>query len=88
MITIKPDNWKISEIAGLIAIYIILIVNAFVFKDSIVAVLSAFFGVTYTMLAGKGNPKCYLFGVSGSGLYSWLSMTNALWGNLCLYMLY
>ena len=40
------------------------------------------------MLAGKGNPKCYLFGLAGSGLYGWLSFANLLWGNLCLYLLY
>ncbi len=88
MITIKPDNWKISEFAGLIIIYAILAVNALVLKDSSIAVLSAFFGITYTMLAGKGSPKCYIFGLAGSCLYSWLSLTNALWGNLFLYMLY
>lgn len=88
MATIKPDNWKISEIAALITVYAILIINAVVLKDRTVAVFSAFFGITYTMLAGKGNPKCYLFGIAGSGLYGWLALTNALWGNLALYMLY
>ena len=88
MLRIKPNNWKNCEVIGLAAVYVILILNALVFKDSIVAVFSAFFGITYTMLAGKGNPKCYLFGIAGSGLYGWLSFVNALWGNLCLYLLY
>ena len=88
MLRIKPDNWKNCEVIGLAAVYVILILNALIFKDSIVAVFSAFFGITYTMLAGKGNPKCYLFGIAGSGLYGWLSFVNALWGNLCLYLLY
>ena len=88
MRSIKPDNWKTSEFALLCFVYLILLVNALVLKDSLVAVLSAFFGITYTMLAGKGSPKCYLFGLAGSGLYAWLALTNALWGNLCLYFLY
>ena len=88
MRSIKPDNWKYGEVIGLGLIYTILILNALLFKDGLVAVFSAFFGITYTMLAGKGNPNCYLFGLAGSGLYGWLAMTNALWGNLCLYFLY
>lgn len=88
MRSIKLENWKTGEIFLLCLTYLILIVNAIVFKDSYVAVFSAFFGVTYTMLAGKGNPKCYIFGLSGSVLYAWLALVNSLWGNLCLYMLY
>ncbi len=86
--SIKPENWKYGEVIGIGFVYLVLILNTFLFKDSLVAVLSAFFGVTYTMLAGKGNPNCYLFGIAGSGLYSWLALTNGLWGNLCLYLLY
>ena len=52
-------------------IYLILIVCAVIFKDSPAAVISAVFGITYTFLAGKGNPICYLFGVTGSGFYSY-----------------
>ena len=87
MTTVKPDNWKYSEFAGLILVYGILALNLLVLKDAAVAVISAFFGITYTMLAGKGSPKCYIFGVAGSGLYAWLSFANALWGNLALYLL-
>ena len=88
MRSIKPDNWKNYEYIGICLVYFILIMNALIFKDSLIAVFSAFFGITYTMLAGKGNPRCYLFGLAGSVLYSWLALTNALWGNLCLYFLY
>jgi len=88
MKSIKPNNWESYEIFALGLIYFVLILNIVIFKDDLVAVLSAFFGITYTMLAGKGNPKCYLFGLAGSGLYSWLAFSNSLWGNLGLYMLY
>jgi len=88
MISIKLENWKASEYAGLTIIYLILILNTCLFQDNPIAVLSAFFGITYTMFAGKGNPKCYIFGLAGSVLYSWLALKNALWGNLCLYFMY
>ena len=65
-----------------------LIVNAIIKHDSIQAFISAFCGITYTALAGKGLPVCYLFGVCGSGFYGFISFQNALWGNLILYVCY
>ena len=82
----KP--WKRYEKFGLGIIYLILLCNLIILKDSPIAVTSAFFGITYTFLAGKGNPICYLFGFMGSGFYGYLSFHNALWGNLLLYMGY
>ena len=88
MTSVKPSSWKKFEFAVLAFIYVGLIINAIIFKDGFLAVIQAFCGITYTFLAGKGNPKCYLFGVSGSAIYSWLSFSNLLWGNLVLYMFY
>ncbi len=85
---IKLKFCKNFEFCFLFLVYFVLLVNFFVFKDSIPALLSAFFGITYTVLAGKGNPICYLFGLSGSGFYIYLSYNNSLWGNLILYLLY
>ena len=85
---IKQGVCSRAEMTGLIFIYVLLFVNAFFLKDTPAAVLSAFFGITYTMMAGKGSPVCYLFGVSGSAFYSYLAFHNALWGNLILYMGY
>ncbi len=85
---IKYINLKFSEILCLMLIYFVLAVNLLIFKDNFASVLSAFFGITYTFLAGKGNPACYLFGITGSGFYGYLSFNNALWGNLLLYMGY
>ena len=62
-----------------------IVFNAFVKNDSLFAVISAICGITYTFLAGKGLPICYLFGVTGSSFYSLLAFQNVLWGNLILY---
>lgn len=72
----------------LASLIIILLINYFVFSDSIIAICSALLSLTYIFLAGKGNFYCYLFGLSGSGLYCYLAFTNAFWGNLLLYLLY
>lgn len=85
---IKLKLLKYSEFVMLLFIYFLLILNYFIFNDSLAAILSAFFGITYTILAGKGNPICYLFGLSGSSFYIYLALNNSIWGNLLLYAAY
>lgn len=76
---------KKHEIVCFVIVYVILFTNAYFLKDSPIALISAFCGITYTILAGKGFPACYIIGVVGSVFYSYLSFHNALWGNLILY---
>lgn len=76
---------------GLIAyvlVLLLIVLHAVIRGDYIVAVISAICGITYTVFAGYGTPICYLFGLTGSGFYIFLSFQNALWGNLLLYLLY
>lgn len=82
------SGWKKGEIAGLSIVFLIIFINAFIVKDSIIAVISAVCGILYTTIAGKGKVSCYIFGLCGTSCYSWLSFENALWGNLVLYMGY
>lgn len=77
-----------KEWIALIFIYIILFYNLVILHDSVIAIISAFCGITYTILAGKGNPICYLIGITGSVFYTYLSYTNHFWGNALLYALY
>ena len=84
----KSYSWKKTEIFGLSFIILFIIVNAIVNNDSYIALISAVCGITYTFIAGKGNPICYLFGLTGSGFYSFLSLQNLLWGQLFLYLGY
>ena len=58
------------------------------FHDSKIALLSGFFGIMYTLYAGKGKIDCFYFGLCGSSLYAFLAFKNALWGNMLLYLLY
>ena len=76
------------KITGIIIIYLVLFLNAYIMQDSLIALVSAFCGITYTLLAGKGNPLCYLIGLTGSSFYIYLSFHNHFWGNLLLYALY
>ena len=81
-------GWKRHEFVGLVVVAVIIMINSVLLKDNIVAVISAFCGILYTAIAGKGKVSCYIFGLCGSGCYSWLAFQNALWGNLILYLCY
>ena len=76
------------ELFIFILIYVALFANAYIMKDSWIALVSAFCGITYTIFAGKGYPICYPIGVAGSGFYAYLSFFNHLWGNFILYACY
>lgn len=82
------NGWKKIEIIGLFTVLTLILINAIIVKDNPIAVISAFCGILYTIIAGKGKISCYFFGLSGSWCYVWLSFINALWGNMLLYLCY
>lgn len=84
----EASSWNIHETFGLFLIIGLLIYNIIYLQDNIVAVISSFCGILYTILAGKGKIYCYFIGLAGSGCYIILSFMNAVWGNALLYLLY
>lgn len=82
------QGWHKHESIGLLCVITIILINAFCVKDNPIAVCSAICGILYTIIAGKGKISCYFFGLMGSGCYIWLSFSNALWGNMMLYLCY
>lgn len=81
-------GWHKYEIAAIFIVFIIVLINGIVLHDNKAAIVSAICGVLYTTLAGKGKISCYFFGLLGTSFYSYLSLKNALWGNLILYACY
>ncbi len=84
----KFTKQKKIEYIAFIFVYLFLFINAYITHDSIIALISAVCGITYTILAGKGVPICYPIGASGSALYAYLSFASHLWGNMILYLCY
>ena len=82
---LKKDS---VEYFGLGLVILFIIIHAIIRNDSVVAIIDAVCGITYTFLAGKGKSICYLFGITASCCYSFLSFKNALYANLLLYSLY
>ena len=69
-------------------VLLVILILSVTLKDNPVATVSAVFGISYTILAGKGKISCYFFGLAGTLCYSYLSYKNGLFGNLALYMCY
>ena len=82
------SGWKRFEAISLFVVLFVIFINAILLKDNPIAVISAFCGILYTVIAGKGKISCYFFGLSGSWCYVILSFGNALWGNMLLYLFY
>lgn len=87
---IKKEFNNITRVEGvaITSIFAFIFVNALIMHDSLISVISAVCGISYTFMAGKGKAICYLFGVTGSFFYCVLAFKSALWGNLLLYGLY
>ncbi len=82
------QGFKSTEITGLLIVVGAILFNYIMLHDSKIAVVSAICGILYTVIAGKGKISCYIFGLTGSGFYAYLSFINNLWGNCLLYLCY
>lgn len=82
------DNFSTSEKILFPLIIMFTIIISFVIKDSKIALISAVCGISYTLLAGKGRVSCYFIGIIGTLCYCYISLVNALYGQLILYALY
>ena len=82
------SGWSRKEIFSVGVILCVILYNSVCLKDSYIAVVSAVCGLLYTFFAGKGKISCYLFGLTGSGFYGYLSFINGLFGNCLLYVGY
>ena len=82
------SGWgKIERIIFPMELLLIILVSLYI-NDNKIALISAICGISYTILAGKGKISCYLFGLTGTLCYAFISFKNALFGNLALYALY
>lgn len=84
----EVSGWKTHELFILVFAFLLITYNAIILHDSVIAVCSAFLGISYTIIAGKGKISCYFFGLAGSACYIYLSLMSHLWGNALLYLAY
>ena len=82
------SGWKHYEIIILLLVFLLILYNAVILGDNLIAVFSALCGILYTVIAGKGKISCYFFGLIGSVCYILLAINYKLFGNAALYLLY
>ncbi len=87
-VKLEFSGWNKLELFWFCFILVIVFFNALILHDSPIAVVYAICGLLYTIIAGKGKISCYFFGLISSVLYSYLSLKNALYGNLYLNLFY
>ncbi len=78
---------RFEAVLYFVSIFLVVFVCIYL-KDSKIATLSAFFGISYTVLAGNGKLYCYFFGLLSSLLYSYLAFKNGFFGNFALNLFY
>ncbi len=88
MSNINKIKFEKFEIFLILVAYCCLGLNIIITNDAVISSISAFCGITYTILAGKGLPICYPIGLCGTLIYSYLTYKNSLWGNFLLNLIY
>ncbi len=86
--TLLP-HWTRSEAVFMICILGI-VAGATLYQNSrdLTGLVCAVTGICYTLLAGKGNVSCYLFGIVNTCLYGWIACENKVYGDMLLNWLY
>ena len=84
----KIQKFLTGEKAFFCCVVIILIILSYLTHDNKIALISAVFGIGYTIFNGKSNIFCYFFGIVSTLLYSYLSFRNRLFGNFSLNIFY
>lgn len=78
---------KLEAIFFIFAILLAVFLSVYM-KDPIVVTISAFCGICYTILAGKGKVFCYYIGLLGTLCYCYIALRHGFFGNFLLYFLY
>ena len=71
-----------------IFLFMVILINAIVFNDNLISVVYAICGILYTIFAGQGQIKCYIFGIISTLCYSYLAYKSAIYGNMLLNLCY
>jgi len=82
------SGWTKWEKIILPVVLLVVTLASFIAKDALIATGAAFFGISYTILIGKGKISGYFWGILGVLCYSFLSWKNGLYGTVVLYMAY
>ena len=81
-------GWRKTEIVWLAFSISAIISLSMHWKDTVSGTVAAVTGMMYTVLAGKGKPSCFLFGLINTPLYAWIAFKAGYYGDLSLNIYY
>ena len=81
-------GWRTTEILWLAFSLSSIIALSIHWGDSAIGMTAAVTGMMYTILAGKGKPSCFLFGMVNTPLYAWIAFNAGYYGDLSLNIYY
>ena len=81
-------GWRITEVLWLAFSLSSIISLSIYWGDTTMGITAAATGMMYTILAGKGKPSCFLFGLINTPLYAWIAFNAGYYGDLSLNIYY
>ena len=81
-------GWRTTEVLWLAFSLASIITLSIHWGDSAIGMTAAVTGMMYTILAGKGKPSCFLFGMVNTPLYAWIAFKAGYYGDLSLNIYY
>ena len=81
-------GWRTTEVLWLAFSLSSIISLSIYWGDTTMGITAAATGMMYTILAGKGKPSCFLFGLINTPLYAWIAFNAGYYGDLSLNIYY
>ena len=81
-------GWRATEILWLVFSLSSIVILSIHWGDTAMGMTAAATGMMYTILAGKGKPACFLFGMVNTPLYAWIAFKAGYYGDLSLNIYY
>jgi len=81
-------GWRTTEVLWLAFSISSIIALSVHWGDTAIGMTAAVTGMMYTVLAGKGKPSCFLFGLVNTPLYAWIAFNAGYYGDLSLNIYY
>ena len=81
-------GWRTTEVMWLAFSLTSIIALSIHWGDTALGMTAAATGMMYTVLAGKGKPSCFLFGLINTPLYAWIAFNAGYYGDFSLNIYY
>ena len=81
-------GWRVTEAAWLVFCISCIVSLSLYWQDTPLGMTAAVTGMMYTVLAGKGKPSCFIFGLINTPLYAYMAFKAGYYGDFALNVYY